>query len=389
MKALSFGILISFILSFSMVQAEVYELPRECFDIQDGVLVGIHFIYPPGQGDICKHFGKHLVIPEGVRGIAGKRGSGVFWARGLTGVELPETLEFIEDRTFAYNNITEINLPAGLKHIGDQAFRANGIKSLKLNSALRHIGASAFQNNQIQGELIFPRKLTGLGEKSFYGNKLQSISFLGEELVEIGASAFLGNRLKRLVLPDGLKKIGSGAFDWNLLEQVRLPESLVEIGGSAFAGSAEGTRQNYPRNHIKELVIPENVEFIGGYAFQWVGIEKLVFKGSKLQIIKANAFRDNRIEELILPNSLRVIGAEAFQSNKIQKLTLSANLQYLGHGSFSWNSLSEFDLNLPSTLVDMCDSAFYQTRAQDSIVIPDSTRVHDCRYSSIDLDWEI
>ena len=155
-----------------------------------------------------------------------------------------------------------------------------------------------------------------------------------------------------MVLPDGLKKIGSGAFDWNLLEQVRLPESLVEIGGSAFAGSAEGTRQNYPRNHIKELVIPENVEFIGGYAFQWVGIEKLVFKGSKLQIIKAN-------------------------------------LQYLGHGSFSWNSLSEFDLNLPSTLVDMCDSAFYQTRAQDSIVIPDSTRVHDCRYSSIDLDWEI
>lgn len=363
-----------------MTQADANEVPRECFDIRDDILVAVKGRFSADSNDICSYWTRrnHVRIPEGVRGIASNTGLGVFATLNLTRVTLPKTLEFIGKDTFAHNDIAEIKLPAGLKHIGERAFVHNNISNLKLNSGLNYIGDSAFEDNKIEGELVFPKGLQHLGADSFSGNNLQNIFFLGESLVEIDKGAFSGNRLQRLTLPNGLEKIGFRAFSGNILAQVVLPESLIEIGGAAFIGSSVGTMENYPRNHFTHLVIPKNVRSIGGYAFEWVGIEELVVEGNNLEVVKSHAFSNNRIEELILPNSLLRIGEKAFHYNGIQRLVLPSKLEYLGRNSFAWNHLGEFDLRLPSSLVEMCESSFYRTRVQDSIMVPDSARVRTC-----------
>ena len=86
---------------------------------------------------------------------------------------------------------------------------------------------------------------------------LTSVDF-GTGWKEIGTNAFYGcSALKDIVLPEGVEYIRNGAFNGAAIEAIHLPNTLKEIEANAF---------NCPQ--LKSITIPASVDLIKSYAFQ-------------------------------------------------------------------------------------------------------------------------
>ena len=121
------------------------------------------------------------------------------------------------------------------------------------------------------GVQAFPQSLKTikLGEVNPNGNSkieqqafenctnLTSVDF-GYGWKEIGTQAFFGcTALKDIVLPEGVEYIRYGAFSGSAIEAIHLPNTLKKIEATAFRC-----------HHLKTITIPASVEMIEGQAFQ-------------------------------------------------------------------------------------------------------------------------
>lgn len=143
-----------------------------------------------------------------------------FWYSSLIQIELPETLEIIDEQVFA--SCSELT-------------RVGGLQSAKVTS----IAGGAFSGCTKLTNVIFPQTLLTLGDGAFSGcSALTSVTFKSK-LATIGANAFEGcSSLSQLT---GLEStvvtlIGDGAFkDCSSLVDVSLPNTVQTIGANAFA----------------------------------------------------------------------------------------------------------------------------------------------------------
>ncbi|HQA08560.1 MAG TPA: leucine-rich repeat protein, partial [Syntrophomonadaceae bacterium] len=55
----------------------------------------------------------------------GRNPIGAFQGRGLTSVEIPDTVTRIEDNAFSWNNLQEVTIPASVTYVGRAAFWGN------------------------------------------------------------------------------------------------------------------------------------------------------------------------------------------------------------------------------------------------------------------------
>ena len=86
---------------------------------------------------------------------------------------------------------------------------------------------------------------------------LTSVDF-GYGWKEIGTQAFFNcSALKDIVLPEGVEYIRYGAFSGSAIEAIHLPNTLKEIEATAFRC-----------HHLKTITIPASVEMIQAQAFQ-------------------------------------------------------------------------------------------------------------------------
>ena len=99
----------------------------------------------------------------------------------------------------------------------------------------------------------------------------------------IGGYAFENcEKLKEVEFPKGLTEISYWGFgDCYSLTNITLPESLVKIGNNAFCGC---------RSLKGEIIIPDNVESIGGSVFSNCHNITKVILGKKVKEIENNAF---------------------------------------------------------------------------------------------------
>lgn len=147
--------------------------------------------------------------------------------------------------------------------------------------------------------------------------------------------------LLRLVLPDSLKGIGECAFRncINLTGSITIPEGVTEIGPSAFlwCTSLTGT-----------LSLPSTLEYIGG--------------GGAADI--NGAFNGCHFScELILPNNLKYIGHYAFDGNDgyYGNLILPDKLEFIGDNAFCNCSNITGNLKIPQGVASISQYAFFGT----------------------------
>lgn len=121
--------------------------------------------------------------------------------------------------------------------------------------------------------ITFPDSFEGetyaIANYAFDGNTaLQSVVIPGN-VTDIGTNAFHNcSRLSSVTLNSGLLSIGEFGFSGCALTEITLPNTLKDIYGSAFGG-----------NKLQSVVIPDSVEWVGKHAFAFnygVGTESCI-----------------------------------------------------------------------------------------------------------------
>ena len=130
-----------------------------------------------------------------------------------------------------------------------------------------------------------------------------------ERSVDVGVQAF-PQSLKTIKLgevnPNGNSKIKQQAFGGcTNLTSVDFGYGWKEIGTQAFYGCSA----------LKDIVLPEGVEYIRDGAFSGAAIEAIHLPNT-LKVIEKNAFVCEKLKTITIPASVEKIEAQAFQNNK-------------------------------------------------------------------------
>ena len=238
-----------------------------------------------------------------------------------------------------------------------------------------HIGPYAFSSSNLSGALILPDDVVTIGEYAFYSTNISSVSF-GNILEIIYMQAFknCSSLSSELRLPNSLKTISEFVFDrCNFSGRLILPDNLESIGQYAFS---------YAGHFSGDLIIPEKVTEIGNKAFQnatFTGnlvlnncfnlgsscFDESGFSGELIIPegmieIPDECFYFCKFSSVIFPSTLRKIGASAFYSysgNLLGQIVIPEGVVSIGSAAFSTQRFINF-VSLPSTLQTIGTSAF-------------------------------
>ena len=304
--------------------------------------------------DKTKAQGK-LIVPSFINGkaVVGIRANGFYECTGLTGLILPDTVEYIDVNAFlGCEELTRVRWSAGLRKINSGAFDCTGLETLVLPEGVTFLGGNAFGHAKLKSVSLpsTVAKMTATNEKSD-ANPFAFCENLEEIYVAEGNKAYKsdGNCVMRredntLVvgckaskIPSYTEHIGRFAFQGAALESVALPEGVTSIEDYAFAHN----------DRLKEITLPQSLTSIGKYAFLWCAA----------------------LESIALPDGVTSVGDNAFSTCvSLKELALGAELLNAGCG------LTEFCVALEKITVSENNESFSDegnclTRKADNTVI--------------------
>ena len=191
-------------------------IPREEFEL-DGLR---YWTFEDGTVAIigCKALGSSsdepyeetIVIPQEINGYTVTKITG-FDRTNITGIELPDTIELIDEYAFAMcPYLTEIEIECPEAVVYRDAFYNSGLQKAVLN--IKSIDTIAFD-----------------------GCSQLEIITLGENVELIGAYAFRDcEKLAEINIPSTLKYIGQGAFEGTAIGEKTIPDTVEIIGTFPF-----------------------------------------------------------------------------------------------------------------------------------------------------------
>ena len=304
--------------------------------------------------DKTKAQGK-LIVPSFINGkaVVGIRANGFYECTGVTGLILPDTVEYIDVNAFeGCEKLTRVRWSAGLRKINTGAFDRTGLETLVLPEGVPFLGGNAFGHAKLKSVSLpsTVAKMPATNEKSD-ANPFAFCENLEEIYVAEGNKAYKsdGNCVMRredntLVagckaskIPSYTEHIGRFAFQGAALESVALPEGVTSIEDYAFAHN----------DRLKEITLPQSLTSIGKYAFLWCAA----------------------LESIALPDGVTSVGDKAFSTCvSLKELSLGAELLNAGYG------LTEFCVALEKITVSENNESFSGegnclTRKADNTVI--------------------
>jgi len=272
--------------------------------------------------------GSRLQIPSKLGGVTVTGiGDRAFMRKNISRMQLPESLVFIDNGAFSYNQMASVNLPdsvttsIGIKTFYEcrsltSAIIGNGVTKIEGGGSPNSYNCyGAFYGCSSLVSLTLGNSIKSIGNTAFYEcESLISIT-IPDSVTNIGAWAFIRCRnLSSVNIPNNVTSIGEGTFSGcRSLTSVNIPNSVTSIGKSAFSG-CQG---------LKSVIIPDSVTSIGQDAFQIC----------------------TSLTSITIPNSVTSIEAWAFA--RCSNLTSVTFLGTISPGNFgSLNSTSPFDGDL-------------------------------------------
>ena len=168
-----------------------------------------------------------------------------------------------------------------------------------------------------------------------YMDKLKTITFPRTTKEIPQACLNYGScKIENVIIPDNAERsvdVGVQAFPESL-KTIKLgevnPNGNSKIKQQAFAGCTDltsvdfgygwkeiGTQAFYGCSALKDIVLPEGVEYIRDGAFSGAAIEAIHLPNT-LKVIEKNAFVCEKLKTITIPASVEKIEAHAFQDNK-------------------------------------------------------------------------
>lgn len=337
-------------------------------------------------------------------------------------LELPSTLEKIEDQAFGSTGYEEIVIPKGCVIEGEPFYGCSsllkivvdaedpnysnyddclynkdqtvliccpgGKSSVKFPSTVKEVAQYGFAGNTKSLKSIeLPNTITKLGDYVFgICYALESV-VLPESITEIPTRAFQScYRLKDITLPAKLKTIGELAFYSNdSLTSITIPNTVESIGAEAFS-SCEKLDSVIIPNSVKTLgkevfaecpslhyvSLPENLETIPNRAFFSCKNLETVVMPKKVKVISGWAFQTcQRLKKIDIPNTVTTIGESAFGSCADTVIVIPNSVTSIGKSAFNGCD-NVTRIEIPSSITSLPYRVFGGCRALESVVIPSS-----------------
>ena len=272
---------------------------------------------------------------------------------GVTSISLPNTLATIFHNAFSgCSSLTSLHLPASVTTVYPSVFTNDsalesitvdenhplyysennaiikrddktlflGCKTTVIPDDIVAIGGNAFHGAGDGGDLVIPNSVRSIGDYAFQSCHFSGTITLSDSLSTIGTFAFANSEFSgSLIMPNTVTSVGLRAFDHclNLTGELKLSESLTEIQHTTFYGSGFTGVLVIPNSvtslsnsafydcHFTDLVLSENLTFIGGAAFSgcenFTGILRIP---ASVIRIENHAFRNTRFTEIYSYNPI-------------------------------------------------------------------------------------
>jgi hypothetical protein len=121
-------------------------------------------------------------------------------------------------------------------------------------------------------------------------------------------------------------------------KDITIPEKINGLPVTSIGVKA------FTQQRLNNVVFPDTLAVIGNNAFSYNRLTNVTFPASVVTI-DYMAFSNNRLANITLPNTIAYIGINAFAANRLKKLTLPASLDYIGDGAFSRNLLDSVSVS--------------------------------------------
>ena len=150
-----------------------------------------------------------------------------------------------------------------------------------------------------------------------------------------------------VVLPDGILKIEEKAFDMSDgLVTINFPDSLRSIGESAFCGT-----------NLSEVSLPDKIEEIPAFCFQYVPIEKLHFP-ENLKYIRFGAFVGFDFDELNIPEGTEVVESWSI-AGSYNKIHFPESMKEIAYDFYFEEMISDPEKTKPYVEIHPDNTVYY------------------------------
>ncbi len=262
---------------------------------------------------------------------------------------------------YYYGKSEKVIIPPGVKEIGMNAFEGNrNLVTIVIPEGVTSIAEYAFSGCSNLENVILPDPTIGIDEGTFDGCK----ALTKDNFVVVGNMIYeYCGKSAEVIVPDHIEAISGYAFAGNSkIKKVVLPEEVYWIGKSAFDGCT----------NLEEINVSDGAK-IGYKAFS--GCEKLA-SDDGLMIFGDTLFAYLGQEEQVeVPSGVRIISTEAFSGNAtLIKVVLPDSLEVISQGVFK-NCKSLKEVNFPHKLIRLDVEAFKSCKSLKNIVLPEGLEV--------------
>lgn len=179
-----------------------------------------------------------------------------------------------------------------------------------------------------------------------------TVKFTLTDSTKIAHDLFSGvNNLVDVIIPNGVTTIEGYAFKETNISSVTIPNSVTTIGNSAFDFCL----------HITSITLSDNVTTIGESAFESTGIKTFV-----------------------IPNRVTAISSGCFKQTSLSSITIHEGVTSIGNESFGGcTSLSS--ITIPSTVTNMGYAFSDTTNLKDITCLAETAQVLDSYFLGSDM----
>ena len=299
---------------------------------------------------------------------------------GLTSIVMPEYLTKINEGTFSdCTSLTGIDIPNSVTEIGNFAFyKCSGLTSIDIPNSVTEIGINAFYSCTGLTSIDIPNSVTSIGVSAFCnctgltsivvesGNPKYDSRNNCNAIIETASNTLIVG-CENTIIPNTVTAIGNSAFDnFSGLTSIDIPNSVTSIGDEAFWGCSG----------LTSITIPNSVTFIGDGAFHdctgltsvnihdldaWCKIDFHNFYSNPLYYAQHLFIDGEETTDLVIPESVTSIGGYAFYGcTGLTSVTIPNSVTSIGEEAF-YGCSGLTSVTIPNSVTSVGGKAFYNS----------------------------